>query len=287
MTDEPKLDPRRHAYREDLAAKSLEGRVEALRFVDGQTYQVCAPHTGVRRQPGPDAPLDTEALMGEQFTIYEKTEGWAWGQLERDGYVGYVSQVDLSSDILIPTHRISGILVLVYAAPSALSAPVYHLSFNALVTVIGEHDAFAELATGGFVGKKYLAKTDSFDRDYIAAAQRFLNLPYLFGGKSALGLDCSGLVQNVMQAAGYNVPRDSDMQAAEIGQRLEISKDLKDLQRGDVVFWPQHVGLMVDGATIIHASATNMSVALEPVETVAERSRKDGPIVASVSRPAG
>ncbi len=279
------LDPRRHAYRDDLAAKGLEGRVEAPRFAEGRLYQVRVVRTPVRRQPRLDAPRDTEALMGEHLTVYDEIEGWAWGQLERDGYVGYLPLADLSLDIMTPTHRVAGILALVYASPSALSEPIQHLSFNAHVTVIGERGAFAELATGGFIGKKYLTEAGTIDPDYVAAARRFTGLPYLFGGKSAFGLDCSGLVQNVMQAAGYNVPRDSDMQAAEIGPKIEIGENLNGLQVGDIVFWPGHVGLMVDRTTLVHASATNMSVALEEVREAAERSRGDGPIVQAVARP--
>ena len=284
LTDEPQLDPRRHAYREDLAAKSLEGRVQAPRFVEGQRYQVCAMRTPVRRRPQPQAALDTEALMGEQLTVYDEVEGWAWGQLDRDGYVGYLPAADLICDVLEATHWVRAVLALVYSAPSALAAPVQHLSFNSLVTVIGESGDFAKLASGGFIGKRHISALNLVDPDYVGMAQRFIGLPYLYGGKSALGLDCSALVQNVLQAANYSAPRDSDMQAAEIGSKIDVGPDLQGLIRGDLVFWPGHVGIMTSPTMIVHASATMMEVTLEPVHDVAKRSRKGGPIVASVTR---
>jgi len=285
MADGTKLDPRRHAYRGNLAAAALLDRIDAPRFVEGRTFHVATMRSPVRRSPQHDAPLDTEALYGETLTVYDEANGWSWVQLDGDGYVGYMPSADLSPEIIAPTHRVSAVLVLVYSDASALSAPLAHLSFNSKVRVAGYAGEFARLESGGFVGRRHLCEIELVEPDYVDNALRFIGLPYLFGGKSAFGLDCSGLVQIVLQAAGIEAPRDSDMQLAEVVPKVDIGPDLAGLQRGDLVFWTGHVGIMIDATMMVHASAANMSVALEPVCDVAERSRQGGPVIAGVSRP--
>ncbi len=285
MAEHEALDPRRHAYRDDLAAKTLLGRVRSARFVEGRCKQVGVCRLPVRRAPQRDAPRDTEALFGECVTVFDEAEGWAWVQLARDGYVGYVAASCLRDESDRATHRVVSVLTLVYREPSALSSPLMHLPFNAMVGIVGARGGFVELSSGGFVGAQHLADIDTRLPDYVDSALQFIGLPYLFGGKTGLGLDCSGLVQLVLQAAGHQAPRDSDMQSEEISPKVDIGPDLVGLQRGDLVFWPGHVGIMVDAAMVVHANATTMSVALEPVCDVDQRSRKDGVAIASVSRP--
>ncbi|MGI9426797.1 MAG: C40 family peptidase [Hyphomicrobiaceae bacterium] len=285
MTDAAEPDPRRHAYRADLAAEKLRGRVEALRFVEPERRHVASPTVPVRRMPDPNAPLDTEALLGEVVHVYEDAAGWSWVQLERDGYVGYLPSDGLGELGATATHRVSSPLVMVYSKPSALAEPLMRAPYNAQLAIAEMTGEFARLESGGYVGCRHIAPLATGERDFVEAACRFVNAPYLYGGKSALGIDCSGLVQIVLQAAGYEVPRDSDMQQAEISPSVEIGADLAGLERGDLVFWTGHVGIMQDATMMVHASATNMCVAVEAVCDVAERSRKDGPAVASVSRP--
>ena len=279
------LDPRRNAYRRDLAASSLRGQVEASRFTDGDVQQVARMRLPVRRAPDPAAALDTEALLGESFVVLDDADGWSWGQLVQDGYVGYVPSDGLAQPASPPTHRVTATLAMVYVEPNALSEPLMRAPFNAQLTIADMSDDFARLETGGFVGRHQIVPIGEFDNDYVAAACRFVGAPYLYGGKTAIGIDCSGLVQIVLRAAGIAAPRDSDMQQEEVLPTVVIGADLAGLQRGDLVFWPGHVGIMLDAITMVHTSATNMCVAIEPVCDVAERSRKGGPAIASVSRP--
>ena len=285
MYDNGQLDPRRHAYRSDLAAASLREQVNVPRYVEGTQAQVSVFAAPVRRRPDAEAPLDTEALFGEVLTIYDERDGWAWVQLARDGYVGYVPSDQFQHDVCAPSHRVNSQLAVAHTEPNALSEPVARFPFNAQILVADLDEKFARLETGGFIPRTTLKEVSSTDPDYVATALRFVGLPYVYGGKSALGLDCSALVQTVLQAAGYEAPRDSDMQLEEIEPGVEIGPDLAGLQRGDIVFWPGHTGIMLDTTTMVHANALHMCVSIEPVCDVAERARGNGPVVAGVSRP--
>ena len=285
MTNRNGLDPRRNAYREDLAAARLEGHVDAPRFATGSERQVRVPSLPIRRLPSHDAPRDTEALLGETVLVYEDRNGWSWVQLSRDGYVGYVPSSELSAELFPATHRVVAVLAIIYSKPDATAEPFGRAPFCAEVAVEDIDGAFAKLRSGGYIGRQHIVEPDHVQPDYVSNALRFVGFPYLLGGRTATGIDCSGLVQNVLQAAGYAAPRDSDMQFNEILPRVEIGADLAGLQRGDIVFWPGHVGIMVDATMLVHATATHMSVTVEPVCDVAERARKDGPVVSGVGRP--
>jgi len=302
------LDLRRHAVRSDLADARLRDQVDVARFTEGTVWQVVTPVVPVRRRPDERAPRDTEVLFGELVRIFDMRGGWAWVQLESDGYVGYVPTSTLSATLTQPTHRICAVSAMVYAEPSALSEPIMALSLGSRVSIRTEEPdttqgragdegvieraedraLFAELSSGGFVGWKHLTGpadiAPNFSLDFVAVAERFIGTPYIFGGKSALGIDCSGLVQVALAAAGICAPRDSDMQQNEIGRQISIGEDLSGLQRGDLVFWPGHVGLMANANDIVHANAANMQVTCEALSTVADRSRKTGPRLTAVRR---
>lgn len=280
------LDARRHAYRPDLADVRLKGRVDAQRFVLGAPARVTEPVVALRRNPDPTAPRDTEALFGERVQVFNRQAGWAWLQLERDGYVGYLPEIALANADCSPTHRLCAVTALVYTQPSALAEPMCILPLNAMVCVVGDQHGFAELAGGGFVGQRFLAaRGEGFEPDHATMAERFLGVPYLFGGRSAIGgIDCSGLVQMALTAAGITAPRDSDMQQAEVGEPLAVEADFAGLARGDLVFWPGHVGILVSPTEVVHASATNMCVAREPLTVVADRSSERGPRLGMVRR---
>jgi cell wall-associated NlpC family hydrolase len=273
------LDARRHAYRPDIADVRLKGQVDAARFVSGAPARVAEPVVALRRHPAPTAPRDTEALFGERVHVFDRQAGWAWLQLERDGYVGYLPEATITHADCSPTHRLCVPAAIVYAEPSALAEPVRNLPLNATVAIVGSQKGFAELDDGGFVGERFLAPCgQAFEPDHAATAERFLGVPYLFGGRSAIGgIDCSGLVQMALAAAGIAAPRDSDMQQAEVGQPITVGADFAGLARGDLVFWPDHVAIMVSSTEVVHASATNMCVAREPLTVVADRSCKGGP----------
>lgn len=276
MTHDPRLTPARG----DLAARHLQGRVAADRFVAGETFEVRDPQAPLRRAPAPDAPLETEALMGERVTVYETSdEGWAWGQLESDGYVGYLPANALGRPGAAPTHKVAVVRTLVFPGPSIKLPPAAALPFGARVAITREDGALAVTAAGGFVPARHLARLEARADDAVAVAERFLGAPYLWGGKTGLGIDCSGLVQVALAACGIACPRDSDMQERAFPAATEP------LRRGDLLFWKGHVAIARDAASIIHANAFHMAVTIEPAADAVARSRASGSEITSVRRP--
>ena len=274
----PSIDRRRNAFRPELADARLEGRVASLRFVAGIVQQVRVPIAPVRKEPDSSLGYETEALLGETVRVFDTAGGWAWGQLQRDGYVGYLPVAALSAEYVAPTHRIKAPATFVYPDASIKTPPLAQLSLNALIAV-GEtppDPRFAALNVGGYVYANHIAPVDSFARDYVEVAERMINTPYLWGGRSRTGVDCSGLVQLSFEAAGIACPRDSDMAAAELGERVVIPSDLEGLQRGDVIFWPGHCGIMIDSVMLIHANGHHMSTVIEPLTQAARRIHKSG-----------
>jgi cell wall-associated NlpC family hydrolase len=234
----------------------------------------------VRARPAPDAPLVTEALMGERVTIYEfNDEGWAWGQLADDGYVGWLPTNALLAPRAAPTHRVTALRTLVFPGPSIKSPPVARPPLGAQLAVTREQDRFA-VSPLGFLPAGHLAPLDRPETDFVAVAERFLGAPYLWGGKTNHGLDCSGLVQVALNACGIRCPRDSDMQESGLGRPI----DIKTLRRGDLVFWKGHVAIARDEKTFLHANAFHMTVAIEPVADVIARISASGSNVTSVKR---
>lgn len=265
-----KPDPRLNAFRPDLADAALRGQVEAARFVEPRRMQVVEPVIGVHKAPRFDAMQLTQALMGESLKVFAEEEGWAWVQLERDGYVGYVIANALSSDVVAPTHRISVPSTFMYPEPNLKTQPAVLLTLNAHVTVTGGDEKFSKLSNGRFVFTAHLSKAQAFAADFVAVAEMFRHVPYYWGGKSVQGLDCSGLVQVALEACGRPVLRDSDMQENSLGRKLLVN-DLDGLGRGDLVFWDGHVGIMTDAATLLHANGHHMMVVAEPLKDAVDR----------------
>lgn len=266
-------DPRRHAYRKDLADDALRGTVAVPRYVKGERRQVAAPSLPLRREPRFDAPLDTEALLGEIVMLFEEREGWAWVQLARDGYVGYMPSHGLMPRIVTPTHRIAALRTYVYPEPDGKTAPLALLSLNARFSAEKSEGKFFALAGGGFVFAGHAAPIGAADPDFVAVAEAFLGTPYLWGGRTSVGLDCSGLVQLAAEAAGHAAPRDADMQAAELGQTVDAEAGLR---RGDLVFWEGHVGIMTSEEQFLHANAFHMAVECEPLAEAKRRIQEAG-----------
>jgi cell wall-associated NlpC family hydrolase len=279
----PAFDPRVTPARADLAAKHFEGKVQAARFVEGRICDVIEPQAPLRREPRPDAPLDTEALKGERVTIYDTNgEGWAWGQLAADGYVGWLPESALTPPGAAPTHKVTALRTLVFPGPSIKLPPLEAPPLGARLAIARIEDRMAVTPSGGYVPATHLAPLDHNETDFVAVAERFLGTPYLWGGKTALGLDCSGLVQVALTACGVSCPRDSDMQEAALGTAL--SADPSTLKHGDLIFWKGHVAIVRDRDSLLHANAYHMAVAVEPIADAVARIRGAGTEISRVRR---
>jgi cell wall-associated NlpC family hydrolase len=255
-----------------VAAAQLKGRVAAERYVEGEAAAVAVPVADLLAAP--DGARDRQLLLGEPVTVYERRDGWAFVQAEKDGYVGYLDAAALSG-AAAPTHRVAARATHVYPGPDIKRRETTALSLGARLTVTGAEGRFAPTPLG-FVPLVHLAPLEVPETDPVAVAERFLGAPYLWGGNSASGIDCSGLVQAALLACGIACPGDSDMQAA-LGVDAEGPP-----RRGDLLFWKGHVALVRDAGTLIHANAHHMAVAVEGIEaaTVRIAAQGDGPVTA-------
>lgn len=297
------FDPRITPARADIAALHLFGVVTAQRYVNATSMRVSAPTLALRASPSARAAMMTQALYGETILIYEENNGWGWGQLTKDSYVGYCELAHLAK---IPdgaqasgserhgagatgtagafsSAKITVLASFIYPEPSIKTPPLMALPLGAEIAVRPHNAQFLEVADGGYLFARHLAPLRRKEDDFIHIAEAFIGLPYLWGGKTHLGLDCSGLVQIALQAIGVECPRDSDMQQAALGKEVSLTilkadplspqtdhhkqklPPLPELKRGDLVFWPGHVGIMRDGRHLLHANAHHMLVASEPL----------------------
>lgn len=266
------LDRRLNAFRPDLADIRLQGQVEAERFVEGDVATVVVPVAGIRPRPDFRASIDTQFLFGEPVTVFDRQDEWAFVQSDIDGYVGYLPEEDISDEIDEPSHWIVAPRTFVYPGPDLRFPHAGELSMGSRISLIGEEETrgtkYALMEGGGaIIAAHCLPLEQVAGDDYVAIAARFLETPYLWGGRSGFGIDCSGLVQLSMMMAGREAPRDSDMQAA----RLGASITREELRRGDLVFWKGHVGIMEDAETLLHANGHTMTVARENLEAAIKR----------------
>jgi cell wall-associated NlpC family hydrolase len=259
-------DPRLTLARPDLAAAPLEGLVAAGCYQATKTRRVAAPSAGVFRAPDAASERMDEVVFGELFEVLEISGGFAWGQARRDGYVGFVAAEALADPGPAATHRVSAVRTYAFAAPSIKSAATGPFSLNALVTVEAVDGNFARGADGLNFWAAHLAPIGAFETDLAAVAERFLHTPYLWGGRTSLGIDCSALIQQALYACGRACPRDTDQQAA-LGR--EIARD--ELARGDLICWKGHIGMMLDETRLLHANAHHMAVAIEPADEAIAR----------------
>ena len=278
--DDPRLTP----ARPDLAAKYLEGKVEAKRFVAGEEFEIADSIAPLRSAPSPDAALATQALKGERAMIYDRNdEGWAWGQLNSDGYVGWLPDRALARPVSKPTHKITALRTFAFPGPSIKLPPAETLAMGALITVSREEGPFAVTREGWYLWQQHVGSIGSHVPDFVAVAEQFVGTPYLWGGKSSLGVDCSGLVQLSLNAAGTGCPRDSDMQEQGLGRALDRN-EAKKLNRGDLIFWKGHVAIVRDATTIVHANAYHMATVIEHARAAIARIKVAGSDVTSIKR---
>lgn len=278
------LDPRITPARGDIAANFLEGQVEAISFVPGAAFIVADAIAPIREQPASNAALMTQALYGERVTIYDRNdEGWAWGQLEADGYVGWLPDAALAKPAAAPTHKVTAIRTFAFPGPSIKLPPVETLTMGATINVARTNGSFVVTSTGFYLPRLHVGEIAAHEPDYVAVAERFVGTPYLWGGKSSLGVDCSGLVQLSLHATGRACLRDSDMQKNTLGRLLD-GIDAQHCQRGDLIFWKGHVAIVRDAETIVHANAFHMATAIETTHDAIARIKAAGSDVIAVKR---
>ena len=265
-------DPRTTLARPDLADVRLEGLVRAARFEAVSPMSCRQAGAAIRRAPDPRGPLEDQLLFGEAFDVLDERGGWAWGQARRDGYIGFVAMEALASLADAPTHWVSAVGAFGFSEPDLKSPPVDLYSMNALVTAGEVKGRFVHAGVAGWIFQDHLAPIGAFETDPVAVAERFLGTPYLWGGRDRLGLDCSGLLQQALYACGRACPRDTD-------QQMDAFPDEADpaaLARGDLVFWPGHVAMLLDADRIVHANAHHMATAIEPLAGAIARIKAAG-----------
>ncbi|PDT27559.1 peptidase P60 [Rhizobium sp. L9] len=266
------LDRRLHAYRPDLAEAGLKGKVEASRFEEGAAARVAVPVAALRPEPELARGIDTELLLGEEVTVFDRADGWCWVKAASDGYVGYLKAEALSQTGPAPTHIVIVQRTFLYPEPELRKPHQAILSMGSRVHITGEAEVrgnrYVVLPDGTAIFARHVQPIGALDgADYVAIAARFLETPYLWGGRSGLGIDCSGLIQLAMLMVGRPAPRDTDMQAAGLGEPIDRSE----IRRGDLVFWKGHVAIFEDPQTILHANGHSMTVARENFEAAVER----------------
>lgn len=270
------LDPRLHAHRPDLADEALRDRVTAEKFVAGAPYLVSAGLLALRTGPTAAATQGSELIFGENVRVFETSNGWAWLQNDTDGYVGYAQAAGLAAGPVNATHSVSALRTYLFPEPDLKTPVMDVLTMTARLPVDGGENGFHRLSTGGWVWAGHTAAMGAFESDYGDVALRFLGAPYLWGGRSSIGLDCSGLVQTALAACGVAAPRDSDMQEDSFGDIVPYDGDEAALARGDLVFWKGHVGIWLEPAQFVHTNAAHMMTAVEPLADAVRRIRDGG-----------
>lgn len=268
-------DRRLNAYRPDLADETLRGKVEAGRFTAGRPALVAAPVLDLKDAPRPDAGLDSQLLAGDAVTVFDEADGFAWVQSARDGYVGYAAAAGLADPAGEPTHVVAAPRSFAYREADMKKGATACYSIGSRLRIVGEAQTrgtrYALLESGEALIAAHLQPVAERVEDFVSVAELLENTPYLWGGASAFGIDCSGLVQLSLRMAERPAPRDTDMQAGAVGQALDASGALPDLRRGDLVFWKGHVAIMLDEDNVIHANGHTMTVAREPLRQAVER----------------
>ncbi len=253
------------------AAVAFEGLVPAARYVPAEPMGAIAPITPLRRSPEEAAEQLDQLLFGEAFDVLERSGDWAFGQARRDGYVGYARLEGLRQGERAPSHWVCALSTWAHAEPAIRAPASGPISLGSLLVIEEEAGEFVRAADLGWLPRAHVRAIGEHEGDFVAVAERCVGIPYLWGGRSSAGLDCSGLVMQALFACGSGCPRDSDQQAL-LGEAAAASER----RRGDLIFWRGHVGIMVDGERLLHANAHHMAVAVEPLAAARSRIAANG-----------
>ena len=271
-----KLDPRIHPYLPEIASSELIGKVQAEKFVDGEEMRITSQSTLLRTEPSLRLPIASQLLFGEDVLVFQnKGSEWSWVQNKSDSYVGWIPSKTLSKSTADITHSVCALRTFIFPKPEHKLVPTKILSYGSRLSIRDVQEVrgtkYGILADGCAVINSHIRPIKEKSVDFVAEAEKFIRTPYLWGGRTSIGLDCSALVQLTLNSCGIDCPRDSDLQENQIGKELEFSSSLPTLSRGDLIFWQGHVAIMIDAEKLIHANAHTMSVEIEPLQLVVDR----------------
>lgn len=281
----PSFDRRVTPARPDLVAAALRDRIDSPRYAEPRRAYITWPVADLRPRPDAAASLDTQLLYGEQVDVYDVEGGWAWLQAAEDRYVGYCDARAFAWGAETATHRVTALSAPLHPSPDLKSPVQAALPMNALIHLVAHERRYHQLSDGRWIAEQHFAPISHLVHDWVATAERFFGVPYVWGGTTVAGIDCSGLIQAALRRAGIACPRDTDMQERELGEyRMQEDGSVPPFGRGDLLFWRGHVGVMLDAERLLHANAHHMSVAIEPVDEAIARIATAGAPLKAVKR---
>ncbi|NNK79405.1 MAG: C40 family peptidase [Litoreibacter sp.] len=260
----------------------MKGQVEAEKFVDGELKQCSVAVSDMLGKP--DGRRVSQLVYGDLFNVLENSKGYLYGQSVNDGYCGYIKAEELG-DPEDPTHWVAVPATHLYPGPHVRLMNTGILYFGSEVSIVSVEGDWTRLAGGACVPSSHLLPLEERLDDPVTIADLMLGSPYLWGGITRYGIDCSGLVQMAWRACGLECPRDSDMQESELGRTLPQGETPR---RGDLVFWEGHVGIVAERNMLLHANAHHMAVAYEKLDAAIVRiAEAGGGPVTSIKRVDG